>query len=803
MARLVVKCKYLKGGGKKRGGYVKYIATREGVAKIDKSQRSRPVTKNQEELIKNLLNDFPDTKEMLEYEDYIKYKTVGTASDFISRAIEENINKIDEETTTYADYIATRPGAEYISGTHGLFTNAGVPINLEDVSDELNKFQGNVWTIICSLRREDAKTLGFESGERWRDMLRSQAISLANNLKIPIENFKWYAAFHNESYHPHIHLIAYSTEPKEGFLTKKGIENIKSAFANDIFSEEMHGYYVNQTEKRNELRSESAEKIKAIVEQINSGNYTNHTVEHMLLQLADRLNKTKGKKVYGYLKPDIKKQVDNIAEEIASDPRLKELYELWYIEQEKIIRIYNQKVPQRVSISKNNKFKSIKNVIIREAINIQQNAIDETPAQEIPFFIDVDIKSDSKDFDIPDDDYISDNHIEVNEAELFGFKGRQKKNWWNDIYKQARKYLYGTKEIPPDFQKAFYLLETETDNGNGYAMFDTAKMYLSGLGCDKNEETAQEWFAKAYHAFKEKIPAEKDPSYLQYRVGKLYTFGYGVEQDYSKAAEWYKKAVEKNNPFAEYALGCLYRNGQGVEQNDKTAFQFFTRAAQHENKPNAYAQYELGVMLEQGIGTEVNEVKSAEWYAQAYNGFLMILDTYPDDKLYFHIGSMNLFGKGTAVDLNKAKYYFEKSASIGNVNALYGLGKLYLNENFEQHDIHKAVDYLKKAAEKGSDYAMYRLGIIYLHYKELQDTETGLQYLQSAAENGNPYAAEYLQQYQENKACFAVQGAIGLFHHLAMMFRDYQQKNKHTIPDERKIRIKIAEKKQAQGQKQD
>ena len=205
MAKLVTKFKFLKPSARQgRGGYAKYIATRDGVEKIDDSKRFAPVSWNQKKLIAKILRDFPDSKEMLEYEDYRQKQTVESASEFISRAIEDNA-AVALNAKTYADYIATRPRAERF-GSHGLFTDDGVQVNLAEVSQELNNYGGNVWTAIISLRREDAERLGCDNGSRWRDMLRTQTQALSENLRIPMGHLKWFAAFHNESHHPHVHL---------------------------------------------------------------------------------------------------------------------------------------------------------------------------------------------------------------------------------------------------------------------------------------------------------------------------------------------------------------------------------------------------------------------------------------------------------------------------------------------------------------------------------------------------------------------------------------------------------------------
>ena len=85
MAKLVQKSGYIKSG--KASGYMRYIATREGVEKL---AGNGSVTKGQRELIQKLLTDFPDAVELFEYEDYCNTPTLGTASAFISMALDAN-----------------------------------------------------------------------------------------------------------------------------------------------------------------------------------------------------------------------------------------------------------------------------------------------------------------------------------------------------------------------------------------------------------------------------------------------------------------------------------------------------------------------------------------------------------------------------------------------------------------------------------------------------------------------------------------------------------------------------------------
>ena len=369
MARLVTKFKYLKPNRRvSAGGYAKYIATRDGVEKIDNSQKFAPVTVKQKKLIDKILKDFPDSKEMFEYTDYLEKQNVGTASDFISRFIEDYSYEISGRKA-YADYIATRPRAERF-GSHGLFTDDGVQVQLSKVSEELDIHKGNIWTAIISIRREDAERLGFNTGSRWRDMLRTQTEVLAKNLKIPLNNLRWYASFHNESHHPHVHLIAYSTVENEGYLTEKGVENLRSSFAKDIFHQDLLCTYERQTEHRDTLRAEARDIVEDLVSKINSEIYISASLQQKLLQLAEKLSKTGGKKVYGYLKADVKALVDSIVDELADDDRIKKLYDLWYEQKENTIRTYTDEIPEHIPLVDNKEFKSIKNAVIKEALKL-------------------------------------------------------------------------------------------------------------------------------------------------------------------------------------------------------------------------------------------------------------------------------------------------------------------------------------------------------------------------------------------------------------------------------------------------
>ena len=314
MAKLVQKSGYIKSD--KAGGYMKYIATREGVEKL---AGNGPVTKGQRELIQKLLTDFPDAVELFEYEDYCKTPTLGTASAFITMALDANLHEIDSESG-YMQYIATRPRVQK-RGTHGLFSSA-TSVDLTAAMSELEAHEGNVWTIIYSLRREDAARLAFDNADAWRTLLMENTPALAKSMKISFDNFRWYAAFHDEGHHPHIHMMVWSTDPKEGYLTKDGIAAMRSKLTNTIFRDEMQKIYERKDVAYSDLVEAAQDAMRALIRKMQHQLCDDPVIEENMRHLVQALENTPGKKQYGYLKTPLKQLVDAIVDELAKQPEV-------------------------------------------------------------------------------------------------------------------------------------------------------------------------------------------------------------------------------------------------------------------------------------------------------------------------------------------------------------------------------------------------------------------------------------------------------------------------------------------------
>lgn len=728
MAKLITKFKYLKPNDRKSiGGYAKYIATREGVDKIDQLYKLSPSSVKQQQLIEKILNDFPDSREMLEYEDYKKEQTVGNASEFITRALEDNSYEVIQ-TKTYADYIATRPRVQRF-GTHGLFTDDGVQVKLNEVSENLNQYGGNVWTVIISIRREDAERLGFNTGERWRDMLRSQTSLISENFHIPMQNLKWFAAFHNESHHPHVHLIVYSAEEKQAYLSKQGVLNLRSSFAKDIFAQDLLCIYEKQTEYRDELKVNSREVIAEIISSVNSGVYDNPKLEEMLLTLADRLSKTSGKKVYGYLKADVKSIIDSIVDELAADERIFALYDLWCEQRESVIRTYTDEIPKHVPLSQNKEFKSIKNAVIQEAMNIVTDRI-----------IVADYEGNA------DEQSEADSEPSDEETEHVLSQKEKTSLMWK-YYSDAKELLYRNSDSYNP-TKAVELLIESAKLGCGVAKYRLGKMFLQGKDVLKDVDYALRWLEES---------VSEDNEFAEYLLGKAYLKGEDIEQNLYRAEDLLRKSSAQGNKYAKYTLGKAYLDCELFLQNIPKAIKLITESA---DQDFASAQYLLGKLLYKG-------------------------EVLPQD-------------------LEKAIDYLEKAAGQKKPYAAYLAGKIRLTEDSVK-DIEKAIRNFEIAAENGNDYAQYQLGKLYLYGKEVaRDYDKAMAYLTSSAEHGNQYASQLLHSIKSNRNWSATLGSLRLLGQISRIIQnrlDNDRKGKqHSI--DRKLKIKIDEKKQAQGLKQ-
>lgn len=543
MPKIIVTSRYIKPNAhKKFGNYIKYIATREGVEK--------PVQK------------------------------------------QDSNKQLDREI--FMNYLDSRPNS------HGLFSEKDEPIVLDKVAKEVANHSGAIWTHIVSLKREDAERMGYIDLGHWRNLVRRHASDIAAAQKISDDNFRWYAAFHNKETNPHVHIVVYSEDGKQGYLTKDGIEKIRSAFANDIYRDELNNLYQQQTVVRDKLRSE----VKSVMTELQNNIEFDPQLEQLILKLQSQLKNSKGKKVYGYLQPNVKKTVDQIVAVLAQNSVLKKMYEQWCELERQKYETYTNAVPKLPPLEENKVFKPIKNAVIKAVSEIDFSV----PNMETEMFSD-------------DEEIVL--HEDLEDEEKQNIVSEKYNINWNGDYKIACEYL-----ADKQYEKAFNLFQAETQKNNVIAIYSIAKMYHQGLLGRENAIKSPEYFAETFKGFLSLEPsAGKMQSYIWYQLGRLHNYGYGTEKNYFEAFKWYKKAADKGN---------------------------------------AYACYETAKMLQKGIGTENSLEQAESYFENSYKGFCKTQRKNLDNKILYQLGVMTLKGLGCEADRDRGIEYIKQSAELGN-----------------------------------------------------------------------------------------------------------------------------------------
>ena len=572
MVRLIQKSGYIKSGG--AGGYMKYIGTRE---RVEKLEGSGPPTESQRTFIENLLQDFPDTRGMDEYEDYCTIPTSSTASTLISAALDANAHEVAGREG-YMKYIATRPRVEH-HGEHGLFSSR--PVSLDVSLKEVEEHSGNVWTFIWSLRREDAARLGYDHAESWQKLIKAHQVEIAEAMKISLAQLRWCAAFHDEGGHPHVHAMVWSADPKRGHLTREGINAIRSRLTNDIFQDELYSLYQEKDISYKELVSATRRSMGELAAEMQDAVCDNPVIGEKMLALSQSLEAAKGKKVYGYLKKSTKVQVDEIVDELAKLPSVAECYAAWNKLKDELESYYKDTPRQHLPLSQQKEFRAIKNMVIQEAENLRRNIFTFEDANIVEEYTDV--LPESSDYEVVLD------------------------------YCQAVETLDADDVAQAEKRKALQSLEQMWDSGFTMAAHHLGRAWWNGLGILPDDEEAEYWFRQSAEAgaassqyalgtlLQEqgrmdeamvcyKQAADAGTQTAQYRLGKLYLQGEIVPQNISKAIEYLTAAAEQGNQYAQYALGKLYLAGNEVTRDKEQAAYWLTQSAAQGNR---YAQFLL------------------------------------------------------------------------------------------------------------------------------------------------------------------------------------------------------------------
>ena len=575
MARLIVKSPYIKcGGGQSAGGYLKYIATRERVEIIPDD---RPPTQKQTQLIAKLVEDFPDAKELMEYADYLSHPTKATASALITLTLETNWDKLSS-MDGYAKYIALRPRAERL-GEHGLFGDDAA-VDLTAVADELDHYTGNVWTHIISLRREDAARLGYDHADAWRTLFRTHRNDIAAAMKIPPEDFRWYAAFHDEGNHPHVHMMAWSVKPNQAYLSKDGIRQIKSTLTNQIFQQELLHVYEQKSKSRDELVAEARKAMLELAKAMREMTCIHPEAEQMIWDLSRQLGQVGGKKTYGYLPKPMKKLVDEIVDQMARLPTVDACYQTWWELQCQVEDYYSEEKKRiRPPLSQQKEFRQIKNAVIKETEHIRMNRFS---------FEDEEMQDDGEQISTYAMSYKCQDLQSVANDESFPLAERDEAAEQleqlaedGDAYAQ---YIIGTAYrdgglLIPDTAKAQKLLERAAEQGLDAAQYALGKLYLSDDADVHDPAKGIYWLKRS---------ADNGNDHAAYRLGKEYLSGENVSKDTSAAAEYLRQAADNGSAYAQYLLGKLTLMGEGVPKDMDAAYEWFAAAR---DNGHAYAEF--------------------------------------------------------------------------------------------------------------------------------------------------------------------------------------------------------------------
>lgn len=563
MARLIVKSPYIQcGSGQSADRYLRYIATRE---RVEILPDDRPPTRKQQQLIAKLVKDFPDTKDLLEYEEYTNHPTKANASSLITLALEENWSKV-KSSEGYARYIAMRPRAERL-GDHGLFGEED-GVDLDKAMAELQHYTGNVWTHILSLHREDATRLGYDNALAWRALLRTHRNDIAAAMHIPPQNFRWYAAFHDEGKHPHVHMMAWSAKPGEGYLSKDGIREIKSALTNQIFRQGMLHVYEQKSQSRDELVQEARKVMLELSRQMSTATCDHPDAEQLVWKLAQQLSTVKGKKSYGYLPKPIKKLVDEIVDQMERLPIVNQCYQTWWDLQCQVNDFYSERERERPPLSQQKEFRAIKNAVIKEAEIIRQNKLS-----------------------FEDNDMKDDNQIDVERLTL--------------EYQVVWETAVNTELPFAQREKAARLLERLAETGDGYAQYLTGTLYRDGGLLIPDAEEARYWLEQA---------AKQDVPAARYALGKLLLSDEPDVHDSYQGIQWLHAAAQNENDCAAYRLAKEYLNGKHIPQNTEKAAEYLRQAAEADNP---WAQYVLAKLYLTGEGVEKNKDAAYNWFQSA------------------------------------------------------------------------------------------------------------------------------------------------------------------------------------------
>lgn len=582
---------------------VEYMGTRPGVELCPAGWPDLPATEKQQRLITRLRGELPDVAALPEHAEYQQQPNRESASKFISTVMEQYADQIVGRGELVR-YMGMRPGVEK-QAAHGLFSQTDEPRSLNEIVNEVAGHPGIVWSHVLSLRREDASRLGYDKQAAYKTLLRNSLSLLAEAHKIAPANLRWVAAYHDEDSHPHVHLLVYSSDPTEGYLTNTGIERMRGGFAKIIFQDTLRQLYDKQTDARNALREQAGRLLKDLADRIDAGDCADEQLETMLTQLRDRLQDVPGKRVYQYLPPDAKRLVNTAVDRLADNDQIAALYKIWQEQRKAILETYTDTGLESQPLSSRKEFRPVLNMVIRAALSLSS-------------------------------------HAPMKEPE----SGWDEDSGWPDGLDSA--------DMPASAFSLYSMAAEHEKRPNAYAMYELGGMYRDGRGTERDAAKSERWYSAAYTRFVA-MEQERGDGDLAYRLARMNLSGTGTPVNFELAKAYLEKAAVLKNVNAYYGLGTLYLKKEYEGCDPQRAAFWFAKAA---DEGHDFAEYSLGKLYLKGESVPKDTARAITYLERSA--------AQKNQYAEYTLGKLYLFGMDVPEDRERALYWLHRSAAQGN-----------------------------------------------------------------------------------------------------------------------------------------
>lgn len=582
---------------------VEYMGTRPGVELCPAGWPDLPATEKQQRLITRLRGELPDVATLPEYAEYQQQPNRESASNFISTVVEQYADQIVGRGELVR-YMGMRPGVEK-RAAHGLFSQTDEPRSLNEIVNEVASHPGIVWSHVLSLRREDAARLSYDNQAAYKTLLRNSLSLLAGAHKIAPANLRWVAAYHDEDSHPHVHLLVYSSDPAEGYLTNTGIERMRGGFAKIIFQDTLRQLYDKQTDAHDLLREQAGRLLKDLADRIDAGDCADEQLETMLTQLRDRLQDVSGKRVYQYLPPDAKRLVNTAVDRLADNDQIAALYKIWQEQRKAILETYTDTGLESQPLSSRKEFRPVLNMVIRAALSLSS-------------------------------------HAPMKEPE----SGWDEDSGWPDGLDSA--------DMPASAFSLYSMAAEHEKRPNAYAMYELGGMYRDGRGTERDAAKSERWYSAAYTRFVA-MEQERGDGDLAYRLARMNLSGTGTPVNFELAKAYLEKAAVLKNVNAYYGLGTLYLKKEYEGCDPQRAAFWFAKAA---DEGHDFAEYSLGKLYLKGESVPKDTARAITYLERSA--------AQKNQYAEYTLGKLYLFGMDVPEDRERALYWLHRSAAQGN-----------------------------------------------------------------------------------------------------------------------------------------